>query len=203
MLIIGLTGGIGSGKTTVAELFAAQGAPIIDADVIAKELLTDNPIFSDALIAHFGSSILEHGKMSRAKLRKLVFDNPDERKWLENLLHPEILMEIKRRIYALSHPPILGQNTPPYCIVVIPLLAEVPESQELVDRILVIDTDEDIQITRIMQRDKLTFNDAKKILASQANRKQRLDIADDSIHNQSDKETLKQQVLMLHQIYKQ
>jgi UDP-2,3-diacylglucosamine hydrolase len=193
MLTIGLTGGIGSGKSTVAALFAAAGVPIIDADVIAKEILTADKTCVDKVVAYFGSDLLDAtGELDRSKLRELIFLDTQQRKWLEQLLHPLIIEKIKQRIASL--------NTP-YCVVVIPLLVEVPETQQLVNRILVVDAPEETQIARACQRDQLSMEAVKKILASQATREQRLAIADDVIINESDKETLQQKVMQLHAHY--
>ncbi len=193
MLTIGLTGGIGSGKSTVAALFAALGVPIVDADVIAKEVLTTDKTCIDKVIAHFGSGVLDAaGELDRSKLRELVFLEIELRQRLEQLLHPLIIEEIKQRIAKLNAP---------YCIVVIPLLAEVAETQQLVDRVLVVDASEEIQIARAIQRDKLSTDAVKKILASQATREQRLAIADDVLLNEGDKETLQQKVVHLHEYY--
>lgn len=192
MLIIGLTGGIGSGKSTVADLFSKLGVPIIDADVIAREVVAVKNNL-EKIVAHFGSEILDaKAQLDRAKLRKCVFENARQRQWLENLLHPMIIAEIKQRISALNSP---------YCIVVIPLLAEVLKSRQLVDRVLVVDIPEELQIQRTAQRDKLAAQEVQSILASQTNRAQRLAIANDILSNAGDIATLQQAVLNLHQRY--
>lgn len=192
MRIIGLTGGIGSGKSTVADLFSKLGAPIIDSDVIAREVLTKGNLLKK-IIAHFGSGILdEKAQLDRTKLRKCVFENVAKRQWLENLLHPLIITEIKQRIATLNAS---------YCVVVIPLLTEVPDAQKLVDRILVVDTPEELQIQRAVERDKSTAEEIKRILASQVDRAQRLKMADDVLSNTGDIAALRQAVTELHQRY--
>jgi len=196
MLIIGLTGGIGSGKSTVAELFAALGVPVIDSDLIAKAVLTTQKILLDKVIAHFGLEILDpKGQLNRSKLREIIFADAKQQAWLEQLLHPSIIEEIKQQVSQLRVQHV------PYCIVVIPLLTEVPEARQLVDRVLVVDVPEETQIIRTGQRDKLALEAVKNILASQAGREQRLSTADDIIHNEKDIEALRQQVQQLHQQY--
>lgn len=193
MLIVGLTGGIGSGKSTVAELFAALGAPVIDADVIAREVLVHDKTHTAEIVARFGAEILNaQGELNRSKLRTLVFENPVQREWLEQLLHPPILDGIQQRLSKLNAP---------YCIVVIPLLTEVVAAQELVDRVLVVDVLEETQIARVSSRDKLTVAAVKKMMSSQASREQRLAIADDVLENEGDLETLERKVLALHDRY--
>lgn len=216
MLIIGLTGGIGSGKTTVTNLFAALGAPIIDADAVAREILTDNTKIREKIVTRFGLEILDRdqklvhpqnmtqennpyssleksvSRLNRGKLQARIFESPSEKKWLENLLHPIITQEIKKRISNLKSP---------YCIVAIPLLAEISESQSLVNRILVVDTSAEEQLNRTMQRDALAEHRVKQIMNAQATRADRLSIADDVLHNESDVAALKQQVLAFHQRY--
>lgn len=192
MRIIGLTGGIGSGKSTVADLFSKLGAPIIDSDVIAREVLMEETPLKK-IVAHFGTQILDaKAQLDRTKLRKLIFENATQREWLENLLHPLIIAEIKKRIATLHTA---------YCIVVIPLLMEVPEAKKLVDRILVVDASEELQIQRTVVRDHSTPEEVKRILASQINRAQRLKIADDVVSNTGDIAALQEAVSILHQRY--
>lgn len=192
MLVIGLTGGIGSGKSTVAKLFAEKNIPIIDADVIAKELTQPGQPAYQEIVHHFGEAILKPNKtIHRINLRHIIFTKPHERKWLEQLLHPFIRSEIDHRI----------KNCPgPYCIVVIPLLTE-SEPNPLIQRILVVDTSENLQIKRTQQRDNTSLDLIHMILNSQASRQTRLQQADDIINNTGDLSALVQQVTNLHQKY--
>lgn len=192
MLVVGLTGGIGSGKTTVAELFANRGVPIIDADLIAREVTQQGtPAFS-SIFKHFGQEILlENGALDRAKLRKMIFNDENQRHWLENLLHPLIFDKIKAQIQTISAP---------YCIAVIPLLLEV-QPNSLIQRILVIDTPEHIQIERVALRDKTEKSHVEAILKTQANRAHRLSQAHDVIINDGVLADLIPQVEKLHKMY--
>lgn len=192
MLVIGLTGGIGSGKSTVAKLFAEKNIPIIDADVIAKELTQPGQPTYQEIVHHFGEAILKPNKtIHRINLRHIIFTKPLEREWLEQLLHPFIRSEIDHRI----------KNCPgPYCIVVIPLLIE-SEPNPLIQRILVVDTSKNLQIKRTQQRDNTSLDLIHMILNSQASRQTRLQQADDIINNTGDLSALVQQVTNLHQKY--
>lgn len=195
MLKIGLTGGICSGKSTVAQLFAQLGVPVIDADVIAREVLTSHPEVLPQIFDHFGSAVKDvHGQLNRAYLRSVIFEQPHQRKWLEALLHPLILKEMARQIASIKAT---------YCIVVIPLLLEVRESQDCVDRILVVDVSEETQISRTQQRDHLSQVAIDRILQNQVRRDKRLAAADEVIDNDTDLATLKQRVQALHEKYLQ
>jgi dephospho-CoA kinase len=192
MLVIGLTGGIGSGKTTVAKLFAERKIPIIDADVIAHEITKpDSPAFID-IVEHFGKKVvMADGSLDRMKLRSMIFNDPNQRRWLEYLLHPVIRKEMERQIKKLKTP---------YCIAVIPLLVEV-EFYSFIDRILVIDAPESQQIERIMTRDQASKEHIESILKSQATRKARVAKAQDLIMNDGIVENLVPQVEKLHRMY--
>lgn len=195
MLIVGLTGGIGSGKSVAAEFFAALGVPIIDSDIIAREVLEHDKVLLAKIVTYFGSTVLDAaGKLDRAKLRQHIFEQPPCKKWLEALLHPIIMRQIKQHIAQIN-------RSIPYCIVVIPLLVEVEEAQSLVARVLLIDATEETQLMRTVQRDKVTMVEAEKVLALQATREQRLKIADDVILNEEDAEHLRQAVLKMHRFY--
>jgi dephospho-CoA kinase len=192
MLIIGLTGGIGSGKTTVANYFAELSVPIIDADHIARILTQPGTLAYQAIIQHFGTSILTiEQQIDRIKLRDIIFNQPKQRKWLEALLHPLIQAEIKQQ---------LQQVNTPYCLVVIPLLIE-KNWQNLVQWILVVDTLEDLQRQRSKVRDQLSDEMIEKILLSQHPRAKRINAADDIIVNDKDLAHLRNQVERLHQQY--
>ncbi len=190
MLSIGLTGGIGSGKSTVAELFAKKGLPIIDADVIARNLVTPGSQALSKIVATFGPGIIaQNGELDRGKLRSIIFADDVLREKLNAILHPRVQREIREQIKHL--------NTP-YCIVMIPLLVE-NSLYRLVDRVLVIDTSERIQLRRTAERDNVPVQDVQAIINIQANRKTRRDRADDIIENISSIDALQQQVNVLHQ----
>ena len=192
MLIIGLTGGIGSGKTTVTNLFADLGTPIIDADIIARELVTPGQPALDEITSLFGQAILNSdGSLNRVKLRQQVFSEPDKRKQLEAILHPRIRHKVKQHLSSINAS---------YCIVVIPLLIET-NYQYLIQRILVVDSPEELQIKRTIARDNNTEDDVRAIIATQAKRKTRLEAADDVLLNDGDTDALKQKVTALHQYY--
>ena len=178
MLVVGLTGGIGSGKSTAAAYFQQLGVPVIDADQIAHDLVTPGQPALTQIADQFGQHILtEDGQLDRAKLRECVFADPQQRHRLESLLHPLIREEIRRRIARLQTP---------YVIVAIPLLVETQQF-DLVDRVLVIDTEQQLQIERVRQRDHLDSEAIMAILQAQASREQRLARADDIIVNNGDK----------------
>lgn len=191
-LCVGLTGGIGTGKSTVADIFKTLGAPIIDADDISHKITQKNGIAYTPIISHFGKNILNtDGTINRKKLRDIIFQNPGEKKWLENLLHPIIRQTMHDRIQKIKAP---------YCICVIPLLAE-SSGIAFIDRILVVDTPIDTQIERAKKRDSATEDQIKKIIASQASQSSRIKIADDVIINDGDLKTLENKVRELHEKY--
>ena len=192
MLKIGLTGGIGSGKSTAAEQFLKLGAPVIDADVIAREIVEPGKPALEAVIAAFGDQVVgENGRLDRKALRSIVFADPEQKARLESILHPQIYTEILHQ---------LEQITYPYCVVVIPLLAESKRNYPL-DRILVVDLPEKLQIARTSTRDKESAKHVEQIIQSQASRQQRLPIADDVIENSGTPETLLKNINSLHQKY--
>jgi len=189
MLTIGLTGGIGSGKSTVAELFAKQNIPIIDADLIAKNLVTPGNMALDEIIVTFGTEVVnQKGELDRTKLRSMIFSDDSLREKLNAILHPRVQEEIRKQIKHL---------TTPYCIVMIPLLVE-NRLFNLVDRVLVVDTLEKTQLKRTAERDNVSIQDVQAIVNIQADRKTRLDRADDIIENLSSVDALEQQVRVLH-----
>ncbi|WP_305818129.1 dephospho-CoA kinase [Photobacterium leiognathi] len=192
-LVIGLTGGIGSGKTTVANLFAdTYGIDIIDADIVAREVVEPNTFGLNAIIEKCGKEILlEDGMLNRAKLRDAIFSQPELKVWLNNLLHPLIREKMQQDI---------NQSQSPYCLLVVPLMVE-NNLQTMTHRLLVVDVDEQLQIQRTQQRDNVSIEQIKNILASQASRKQRLDAADDVITNNGDNKALVSQVEQLHLQY--
>ncbi len=192
--VVGLTGGIGSGKTAVANLFSRQGIEIIDADEISRTLVkTGSPVL-EAIIKHFGSSITDaEGNLDRKQLRELVFADNAEKEWLENLLHPLVRQEIERQVAASSSQ---------YVIIVVPLLLESGNYSD-VDRILVIDVPEDVQLERIKKRDGSSETLARSIMDAQMKREKRLESADDVISNNSGMDSLEKQVKNLHHQYLQ
>lgn len=192
MLIIGLTGGIGSGKTAVSDAFARRGVPIIDTDKLAREVVRPGQPALAEIVAAFGPACLDaNGALDRAYLRQHVFAEPALRKRLEAILHPRIRQGMQARIGAL---------TVPYCIVVVPLLMETG-MMDLFTRILVVDVPEILQIQRVIARDNVDEQHARRIFAAQASRDERLALADDVIVNSASLEALEQKVEELHQHY--
>ena len=192
MLVVALTGGIGSGKTTACHLFKTLGTPIIDADIIARSLVERGEPALDEIMQQFGKLVLtSEGALDRAKLRQLIFNDAEKKSLLESILHPRIRQEMVRRISEL---------TTPYCIIAIPLLVESGQ-MEIADRILVIDAPESEQLKRVIQRDEQTKAQVEAIISSQASRAARQAVADDIIHNDGDLIRLQTQVEVLHQKY--
>jgi len=192
MLKIALTGGVASGKSSVANVFKNLGATIIDADVIAHQI-TKNPEILQTITSHFGAEILQtDGYLNRRKLRGIIFSDDNERYWLENLLHPSIINEMKTQIKKIEHD---------YCILVIPLLTEKSSLIDFIDRVCVVDVAESVQIARIIQRDQIDQATAVAMLRAQASRVERNNIADDIIDNSEDQETLQHTVELLDKKY--
>ena len=190
---VGLTGGIGSGKTVVAELFASRGAGVVDTDEIAH-LLTAPAQPAVAQIARkFGARfVAADGSLDRAQMRNLIFADSSARKDLEMILHPLIRQESARQIL---------ESTAPYVIVVIPLLFESGARRHEMDRILVVDCQPETQISRVMERSGLSRDQILSIVAAQVSRQERLRGADDVINNDDDLDTLERQVVTLHLRY--
>lgn len=189
---VGLTGGIASGKTTVANLFAALGVPIVDTDVLAREVLEPGTPLLAEVLGHFGPGVLAvDGTLDRRALRARVFADPAERRWLEERTHPAI----RARTDALC-----DAARGPYVIVAIPLLVETGGADRF-DRVLVVDADPDAQIARLQARDGSTRAEAERILIAQATRAARLAVANDVIHNDGDLAALRDQVESLHHRY--
>jgi dephospho-CoA kinase len=194
MLIIGLTGGIGCGKSTVARHFEALGVPVIDADDITRQQVEPGQPALVEIVRHFGPDMLRpDGRLNRARLRERVFADPAQRRTLEAILHPRARIEIQRRLAILDAP---------YAMLSAPLLIESGWT-ELVDRILVIDCPRGQQIQRTRQRDGLSVAQIEAIIDSQAGRDTRLAAADDVILNDGDSAELPSQVKALHQRYTQ
>ncbi len=191
-LRIGLTGGIASGKSTVADLFAEHDVPIIDTDVIARQLVQPGSPALDEIRATFGDDVFgTNGELDRAAMREVVFSDASRRAELESILHPRIRDEAIARSSATDGP---------YQIIVVPLLVESPMRQ-FVDRVLVVDCDEETQLRRLLARDAENEDQARRILAAQASRADRLAIADDVISNNDDLANTQQQVDALHEKY--
>ncbi|HHF5168008.1 TPA: dephospho-CoA kinase [Haemophilus influenzae] len=196
--IVGLTGGIGSGKTTIANLFADLGVPLVDADVVAREVVAKGSPLLSKIVEHFDSQILtEQGELNRAALRERVFCNDEEKQWLNNLLHPAIRERMKQQ---------LSEQTAPYTLFVVPLLIE-NKLTALCDRILVVDVSPQTQLARSAQRDSNNFEQIQRIINSQVSQQERLKWADDVINNDADLAQnlphLQKKVLELHQFYLQ
>jgi dephospho-CoA kinase len=191
-LVIGLTGGIGSGKSTVAGIFRQLGIPVIDADALARAVVAPGQPALEEIIAVFGpDSVDASGGLARNRMRKLVFSDPALRHRLEAILHPKI----RREIIALT-----GKIRAPYCIVMIPLLLET-DQQDLVDRILVVETTVENQIARVTMRNGLPRPEIDAIIAAQADRDSRLAAADEVINNDGSLEALARQVRSQHEKY--
>lgn len=188
--VIGLTGGIGSGKTAVSDLFAARGITIADADVASRKVVEPGEPALDAIADHFGTSILTaDGSLDRARLRQIVFADADERRWLESVTVPAIMQELRR---------ILAESTSPYSLL---MLSSGNGRSPLVQRSLVVDVPPDVQIARVTARDKNTPEQVRAIMAAQPTREQRLAYADDVIVNDGSLRELEQAVDRLHAQY--
>jgi dephospho-CoA kinase len=192
VLKIGLTGGIGSGKSTACEIFSEFGVPVIDADIIAHSLVEPGmPVFQ-AIINQFGEGIVtKDGSLDRKKLRDQIFTNETDRKKLENILHPAIYNEIAHETEGLLSK---------YCIIALPLLLETGASK-IIDRILVIDAPRELQLSRASIRDNVSKSDIETIMHSQISADDRLAVADDIVNNDGDIDNLRKQICDLHRFY--
>ncbi|MFB9135996.1 dephospho-CoA kinase [Vibrio sp. AK197] len=191
--VVGLTGGIASGKTTVANLFHQHfDIEIVDADVVAREVVEPNTIGLNALIERYGNEIiLNDGRLNRKKLREIIFSDESEKHWVNQLLHPLIRQSMLEQLDMVQSP---------YALLVIPLMVE-NDLQRLAQRVLVVDVEPSTQIERTMQRDQVSEQQARAILAAQADREQRLAIADDVVKNDAKNQKLLPQITELHQKY--
>ena len=190
--IVALSGGIASGKSTIADLFAQLGVPIIDADVIARQVVAVGSSALTQIVKHFSQEILlENGELDRSQLREIIFNNEHERLWLNNLLHPIIAQETQQRI---------AKQTAPYIIWVVPLLIE-NNLHQLADRVLIIDTPEALQLERLIDRDKISESLAKRMIDSQVSLSDRLAFADDIIINDGNLVSLTMQIYDLNKKY--
>jgi dephospho-CoA kinase len=191
-LRIGLTGGIASGKSTVAQRFAELGAPVIDADEAARSVVTPGSPGLAQVVHRFGSGVIDsNGTLDRRILRNLIFNDPDSRRDLEAILHPLIRASMEQ-----SAETAVG----PYLVMAIPLLVE-GGSRDRIDRVLVVDTDETVQLQRVLSRDGGSLEQARAILASQASRADRLAAADDVLLNTGSVTELRQAIDRLHERY--
>lgn len=190
--IVGLTGGIGSGKSAAADLFAALGVDLVDADLLSREVVEPGAPALASIAARFGAHILAtDGSLNRPLLREVIFANPAEKQWLEALLHPLINTLMRSRLEACKSP---------YCLLVSPLLLETEQAQ-LVDRVLAIDVATETQLERTLSRDGSSRETVNAIIASQIGREDRLARANDVINNDGSLDALKQAVAAQHAEY--
>lgn len=193
-LIVGLTGGIGSGKSTVAALFAEHGAGIIDTDAIAHQLTQADGVAIAAIRAAFGNDYLtDDGALDRAKMRALIFSDAATKQRLEHILHPLIFEQANAQLPQLQ--------AKPYILVIVPLLPESRTFRQLVQRVLVVDCDENTQIARVIGRSRMSEAEVRAIIAQQTPRTERLQLADDVIRNDAGLGNLAGQVAALHERY--
>jgi dephospho-CoA kinase len=193
-LVVGLTGGIGSGKSAVADLFGELGATIVDTDTIAHELTAQGGAAVAEVERLFGKDFVAQGAMDRKRMRDHVFADPQAKLKLERLLHPLIREESRRRIAAARGP---------YVVHVVPLLIESPDYRSRVDRVLVVDAPEETQVARVRSRSQLSEDEVRSIIRTQVARAERLAAADDVIDNAGPRDALRKQVAALHQKYLQ
>lgn len=192
-LAIALTGGVAAGKTTVARRFEALGVPVHDADVAAREVVAPGTAGLAAVVDAFGTGVLDDaGRLDRPAMRQRIFADPAARKMLEAIIHPRVRQWLHQR--ALD-------ERAPYCLLAIPLLAENIEHYRWIDRVLLVDVPEPVQIARLIARDGVDETLAARMLAHQATRAERLALADDVIENSGDESALDDAVAKLHQRY--
>ena len=192
MLIIGLTGGIGSGKSVASDKFKSLGVAVVDADVASRTVVEPGKPALKEIQDHFGSGIITaEGKLDRNKLREIIATDAEERKWLESILHPKIGEQITKEI---------SESTSVYTLFVAPLLLET-NSQEMCSRVVVVDVPKDVQIRRTAKRDKVSPNQVEQMVAAQMEREKRLEKADDVLLNSGTIEDLEKQVEELHKKY--
>jgi len=192
MLIIGLTGGIGSGKSVASDKFKSLGITVVDADVASRTVVEPGKPALKEIEDHFGSGIITtEGKLDRNNLREIIATDPEERKWLESVTHPKIGEQITKEI---------SESTSVYTLFVAPLLLET-NSQEMCSRVVVVDVPKDVQIRRTAKRDKVSPNQVEQLVAAQMEREKRLEKADDVLLNSGTIEDLEKQVEELHKKY--
>ena len=194
MLVVGLTGGIGSGKSEAAAMFAARGVPVIDTDAIAHALVAPGQAALQAIAKAFGAAALQpDGGLDRAWMRQRIFADPAARQTLENILHPLIREEVRQSLERNADAA--------YQIVMVPLLFETGAYAQMIDRSLLVDCDETLQISRAMARSRLSESEVRAIMAAQWPRAQRLAAADDVIRNEGSLQELAEQVQAKHEKY--
>lgn len=193
--VVGLTGGIGSGKSTATRLLIGFGIEVIDADEVSREVVVPGSPALDALVERFGTKILNaDGTLKRERLRGLIFTDPEAKRWVEELLHPAIRARIVERI---------ERSTKPWLMLSVPLLLENKSAYDFVDRVLVIDVPESVQLQRTMLRDNATKDEVTRIMQSQLPRNKRLAAADDVVENSGDPLELQEQLLRLVKRYEE
>lgn len=189
--VVGLTGGIGSGKSSAAKYFAQLGVPLVDDDQIARQLVEPGQPALEAIARHFGQDILRDGQLDRPALRKIIFADPEQRRWLEGLLHPLVRQKGQCQLAEAQYP---------YAILMSPLLIETGRYRK-VNRVLVVDAPVEQQIARIVERDGVERQQAEAIINAQISREERLAKADDVLVNDQDLALLAQQVERQHEFY--
>lgn len=195
MLKIGLTGGIGSGKTSVSDIFSELGVPVIDTDLVARQLTARDGAALPEIRSAWGESVMRtDGELDRDALRRRIFAAPEERRRLEAILHPLIRRQVVAELAALDAP---------YVVVVIPLLVETGNYHELLDRVLVVDCPESLQVERVRARSGLSAEEVSAIISAQADRSSRIAAADDIIANPANSRSLREQVLSLDAKYRE
>ncbi len=195
MYIVALTGGIGSGKSTVAKIFRDLGVTTIDTDQLARDVVMPGQPALEKIVEHFGNEMLnQHGELDRERMREYIFQHPEDKKVLENITHPAIFMAMQKA---------LQEATSQYVILEIPLLAESGGQRGLAQRVLLVDVTEDQQIQRTMSRDGVDRPSVEAILKAQSTREARQSLADDVIVNDKDFKHLEAQVKQLHKRYLQ
>ena len=199
MLKVGLTGGIGSGKTVVSDLFEKMGAPVIDTDIIARQLVADDPDVLSEITEIFGKDVLDvDGRLDRKKLAGIVFNDNKQKQKLENILHPRIRSEVLHQVEALS-----GIESPAhYAIIVVPLLFETG-FDDITDFTVAVIAEEHTRIKRIQQRDMRSLDEIQAIIDSQTDDKTKIKMADEIIENNNDFKQLEQKVQLLHKKFSQ
>jgi dephospho-CoA kinase len=195
MLKIGLTGGIGSGKTSVSDIFSELGVPVIDTDLVARQLTARDGAALPEIRSAWGESVMRpDGELDRDALRRRIFADPHERRQLEAILHPLIRRQVVAELTELDAL---------YVVVVIPLLVETGNYRELLDRVLVVDCPESLQVERVRARSGLSAEEVSAIISAQADRASRIATADDVIVNDADNRSLRDQVLSLDAKYRE
>jgi len=193
-LTIGLTGGIGSGKSVVSQLFADLGVPVIDTDQLSRELVKQGSTLLEKISKYFGEEILlKSGDLDRKQLRQIIFEDNEKKQWLEHLLHPQIKQSILKQLTKFDDT---------YVVIAVPLLLE-NNNYNFINRVLVIDCSEELQLKRAINRDQSNSDEVKKIIASQLPRLKRLPLANDIIVNEGTLESLSEKVIELHEKYQQ